>query len=102
MALSTWPNGEWIARIRSEEHTSELQSLAYLVCRLLLEKKKNHGTSENNDNKNQESATAAQTDKGEELKPPNDRTTYFVTHGQTPTPQRRATGSNVNCCEMRV
>src|SRR2546425_6549596 len=39
---------------RSEEHTSELQSLAYLVCRLLLEKKKttltilneptNHGT----------------------------------------------------------
>src|SRR2546425_1458741 len=31
------------ARARSEEHTSELQSLAYLVCRLLLEKKKkNH------------------------------------------------------------
>src|SRR2546425_6896578 len=28
------------ATIRSEEHTSELQSLAYLVCRLLLEKKK--------------------------------------------------------------
>src|SRR2546423_11062546 len=27
-------------RERSEEHTSELQSLAYLVCRLLLEKKK--------------------------------------------------------------
>src|SRR2546425_13073980 len=27
-------------RDRSEEHTSELQSLAYLVCRLLLEKKK--------------------------------------------------------------
>src|SRR5205823_11255275 len=27
--------------IRSEEHTSEFQSLAYLVCRLLLEKKKN-------------------------------------------------------------
>src|SRR5687767_15353610 len=27
--------------VRSEEHTSELQSLAYLVCRLLLEKKKN-------------------------------------------------------------
>src|SRR2546425_5764332 len=27
-------------RTRSEEHTSELQSLAYLVCRLLLEKKK--------------------------------------------------------------
>src|SRR2546425_1748605 len=29
-----------IALFRSEEHTSELQSLAYLVCRLLLEKKK--------------------------------------------------------------
>ena len=31
-------NGE----VRSEEHTSELQSQAYLVCRLLLEKKKNN------------------------------------------------------------
>src|SRR2546425_2944716 len=31
---------EQIAGKRSEEHTSELQSLAYLVCRLLLEKKK--------------------------------------------------------------
>src|SRR2546425_5812660 len=30
----------WGALLRSEEHTSELQSLAYLVCRLLLEKKK--------------------------------------------------------------
>src|SRR2546425_6217953 len=30
------------AAARSEEHTSELQSLAYLVCRLLLEKKKQH------------------------------------------------------------
>src|SRR2546425_7796654 len=30
--------GAW--KLRSEEHTSELQSLAYLVCRLLLEKKK--------------------------------------------------------------
>src|SRR2546425_8410832 len=29
-------------RPRSEEHTSELQSLAYLVCRLLLEKKKDN------------------------------------------------------------
>src|SRR2546425_9617280 len=34
-----------LARIaRSEEHTSELQSLAYLVCRLLLEKKKKNPT----------------------------------------------------------
>src|SRR2546425_9754237 len=31
----------WVhTQVRSEEHTSELQSLAYLVCRLLLEKKK--------------------------------------------------------------
>src|SRR2546425_12914767 len=29
-----------VSNTRSEEHTSELQSLAYLVCRLLLEKKK--------------------------------------------------------------
>src|SRR5437879_10644979 len=32
------------ARNRSEEHTSELQSPMYLVCRLLLEKKKNNNT----------------------------------------------------------
>src|SRR3989441_8011086 len=31
---------ELVEQSRSEEHTSELQSLAYLVCRLLLEKKK--------------------------------------------------------------
>src|SRR5205823_9992421 len=31
-----------IFSVRSEEHTSELQSLAYLVCRLLLEKKKDY------------------------------------------------------------
>src|SRR2546425_5003727 len=35
------PQGDALAE-RSEEHTSELQSLAYLVCRLLLEKKKKH------------------------------------------------------------
>src|SRR2546425_6104644 len=40
-----WPPSTRGSR-RSEEHTSELQSLAYLVCRLLLEKKKttSHGT----------------------------------------------------------
>src|SRR5687767_15329645 len=32
---------------RSEEHTSELQSLAYLVCRLLLEKKKKNNNTNN-------------------------------------------------------
>src|SRR3712207_8155209 len=31
-----------LAKLRSEEHTSELQSRQYLVCRLLLEKKKNY------------------------------------------------------------
>src|SRR3712207_8888537 len=34
--------GRVLAVVRSEEHTSELQSRQYLVCRLLLEKKKNH------------------------------------------------------------
>src|SRR3712207_7492364 len=34
--------GQQELRLRSEEHTSELQSRQYLVCRLLLEKKKNH------------------------------------------------------------
>src|SRR5205823_10870451 len=48
---SCWSKRNWRAKaklhfhrsprsLRSEEHTSELQSLAYLVCRLLLEKKK--------------------------------------------------------------
>src|SRR3712207_7383664 len=48
-----WPTGQFAvgvrsafvldpARTRSEEHTSELQSRQYLVCRLLLEKKKDH------------------------------------------------------------
>src|SRR2546425_7649828 len=34
------PDAQHRRGTRSEEHTSELQSLAYLVCRLLLEKKK--------------------------------------------------------------
>src|SRR5687767_15392588 len=39
--LSSAPNDVVAQKaLRSEEHTSELQSLAYLVCRLLLEKKK--------------------------------------------------------------
>src|SRR3712207_7609781 len=35
---------EAVAQLRSEEHTSELQSRQYLVCRLLLEKKKTINT----------------------------------------------------------
>src|SRR3712207_9188981 len=35
------PGGVASSPVRSEEHTSELQSRQYLVCRLLLEKKKN-------------------------------------------------------------
>src|ERR1041384_5076248 len=40
--FSLWIRSPMLIRVahRSEEHTSELQSLAYLVCRLLLEKKK--------------------------------------------------------------
>src|SRR5258705_5654677 len=39
--LTSTKIGEWERdKIRSEEHTSELQSLRHLVCRLLLEKKK--------------------------------------------------------------
>src|SRR2546425_9583364 len=38
LPLAMWGSA---LQVRSEEHTSELQSLAYLVCRLLLEKKKN-------------------------------------------------------------
>src|SRR5205823_12277810 len=44
--------GVKVATHRSEEHTSELQSLAYLVCRLLLEKKKKKKTNKKgNENK---------------------------------------------------
>src|SRR3712207_6869075 len=37
---SHWPPQDVLQQTRSEEHTSELQSRQYLVCRLLLEKKK--------------------------------------------------------------
>src|SRR5687767_15775419 len=40
LAAAAAPALSSAAVLRSEEHTSELQSLAYLVCRLLLEKKK--------------------------------------------------------------
>src|SRR3712207_7436067 len=37
--VSVPPNTAGVIEVRSEEHTSELQSRQYLVCRLLLEKK---------------------------------------------------------------
>src|SRR3712207_8302352 len=43
MRCFSCPN-PWRSGDRSEEHTSELQSRQYLVCRLLLEKKKNNKT----------------------------------------------------------
>src|SRR2546425_3695943 len=45
-AVAVTPAYNFLAKSvdRSEEHTSELQSLAYLVCRLLLEKKKKKAT----------------------------------------------------------
>src|SRR3712207_6875726 len=42
---------EILMDVRSEEHTSELQSRQYLVCRLLLEKKKKKQHTTNRDNK---------------------------------------------------
>src|SRR3712207_7769762 len=42
--LASWCSEASVAHWRSEEHTSELQSRQYLVCRLLLEKKKNNQT----------------------------------------------------------
>src|SRR3712207_8164496 len=44
-ALGQRVGGRDERRARSEEHTSELQSRQYLVCRLLLEKKKENNTS---------------------------------------------------------
>src|SRR5205823_14748786 len=41
LVTTRWRRPRRTSASRSEEHTSELQSLAYLVCRLLLEKKKN-------------------------------------------------------------
>src|SRR5205814_5227535 len=41
--IATLGAGDFFGALRSEEHTSELQSLRHLVCRLLLEKKKRGG-----------------------------------------------------------
>src|SRR2546425_7186195 len=44
---------------RSEEHTSELQSLAYLVCRLLLEKKKKNDSRQTDETRSTQKQTKA-------------------------------------------
>src|SRR5438093_1806653 len=54
---------------RSEEHTSELQSLTNLVCRLLLEKKKKHPTRHTV----QDGASDGQQSKRQELDAPSSR-----------------------------
>src|SRR5438034_7639277 len=57
-ALET-PGGH-IGELRSEEHTSELQSHSDLVCRLLLEKKKNESTASRRDVHHQRRASRRQ------------------------------------------
>src|SRR3712207_7905740 len=47
LAAPLWhEHADRLVHLRSEEHTSELQSRQYLVCRLLLEKKKNKTNTE--------------------------------------------------------
>src|SRR5947209_16829735 len=46
-----------VSRLRSEEHTSELQSRQYLVCRLLLEKKKKNNKNTQTDESTNRDAT---------------------------------------------
>src|SRR5476651_2915128 len=52
-----WPSATW--PMRSEEHTSELQSRQYLVCRLLLEKKKPQPESPSHKHKTPRPTTAS-------------------------------------------
>src|SRR5687768_18075750 len=44
IAVAVWTHFPVVCTVRSEEHTSELQSRLHLVCRLLLEKKKKTDT----------------------------------------------------------
>src|SRR2546422_5748637 len=49
------PDGKTqVSVVRSEEHTSELQSRLHLVCRLLLEKKKKQDTKQNSDTRSKQ------------------------------------------------
>src|SRR5438105_5486714 len=56
---SSWPISPSAAVTRSEEHTSELQSRVDLVCRLLLEKKKNKKFQHNQRRQSEESGERA-------------------------------------------
>src|SRR5947209_16061431 len=60
LALHAHQKGLELALLRSEEHTSELQSRQYLVCRLLLEKKNNKTalSMEDGDKHNQETSAS--------------------------------------------
>ena len=52
--LEATTRSQYFQKIRSEEHTSELQSRQYLVCRLLLEKKKKNNNKKTKTNKNKQ------------------------------------------------
>src|SRR5436305_5174577 len=55
--VATRPGRACARAVRSEEHTSELQSRPHLVCRLLLEKKKNKSTFKPTKNKSETALT---------------------------------------------
>src|SRR5690625_6050872 len=61
--------GDGKAKLRSEEHTSELQSRGHLVCRLLLEKKKIKSSQkeEKEERQNVNVTKTVKSDKGKEL-----------------------------------
>src|SRR2546422_1233381 len=59
MELGWKPRVDFPGLVRSEEHTSELQSRLHLVCRLLLEKKKNRRGREAGTSYNDEHAAKA-------------------------------------------
>src|SRR5436853_4931896 len=63
------------ARHRSEEHTSELQSLRHLVCRLLLEKKKKKQQHTKHETKKQCTSTEFNDDKYKRSIKPHERQT---------------------------
>src|SRR5438046_7536031 len=57
-----------VRQARSEEHTSELQSLTNLVCRLLLEKKKKHKNTNISRDKHKKSSNSINNEKSQKIK----------------------------------